>query len=118
MLRLLTTAIRCPVDCCRSWTACAAKRVKRLPATELQRQESGTGIRRFDCELLSRHVVTEWSVNTKKKRTKYRGDISGLRHMGERIVVEAKDYGGRIEVGTSAKPRLEENGATMTRPSV
>lgn len=28
-----------------------------------------------------------------------RGDISGLRHMGERLVIEAKDYGGRLEVG-------------------
>lgn len=28
---------------------------------------------------------------------KDRGDISGLRHMGERVVVEAKDYGGRLK---------------------
>ncbi len=28
-----------------------------------------------------------------------RGDIGGLRHMGERIVVEVKDYGGRLQVG-------------------
>jgi hypothetical protein len=31
--------------------------------------------------------------------SKDRGDLSGLRHMGERVVVECKDYGGRIEVG-------------------
>lgn len=29
-----------------------------------------------------------------------RGDISGLRFMGQRVVLEAKDYGGRVEVGT------------------
>lgn len=30
---------------------------------------------------------------------KDRGDLSGLVHMGGRIVVEAKDYGGRILAG-------------------
>lgn len=34
-----------------------------------------------------------------KNGSKDRGDISGLRHMGERVVVETKDYGGRLEVG-------------------
>ena len=33
-----------------------------------------------------------------------RGDISGLRHMGQRIVVECKDYGGRLQPG----PWIEE----------
>ncbi len=33
-----------------------------------------------------------------------RGDISGLRHMGQRIVVECKDYGGRLMPG----PWVEE----------
>ena len=28
-----------------------------------------------------------------------RGDISGLRHMGQRIVIECKDYGGRLMPG-------------------
>jgi hypothetical protein len=30
---------------------------------------------------------------------KDRGDLSGLRHMGERVVVEVKDYGGQLRVG-------------------
>ena len=33
-----------------------------------------------------------------------RGDISGLRHMGQRIVLECKDYGGRLQPG----PWIEE----------
>ena len=33
-----------------------------------------------------------------------RGDISGLRHMGQRIVIECKDYGGRLMPG----PWIEE----------
>jgi hypothetical protein len=30
---------------------------------------------------------------------KDRGDISGLRHMGERLVVECKNLGGRMNIG-------------------
>ena len=33
-----------------------------------------------------------------------RGDIAGLRHMGQRIVIECKDYGGRLMPG----PWVEE----------
>ena len=33
-----------------------------------------------------------------------RGDIAGLRHMGQRIVVECKDYGGQLKPG----PWVEE----------
>ena len=35
-----------------------------------------------------------------------RGDISGLRHMGQRIVLECKDYGGQLKPG----PWIEEAG--------
>jgi hypothetical protein len=31
-----------------------------------------------------------------KTGAKDRGDIGGLRHMGGRVVIEAKDYGGRL----------------------
>lgn len=34
-----------------------------------------------------------------KTGAKDRGDIAGLRAMGNRVVVEAKDYGGRYQVG-------------------
>lgn len=30
---------------------------------------------------------------------KDRGDIAGVRHLGQRVVIEAKDYGGRYQVG-------------------
>ena len=32
--------------------------------------------------------------------SKDRGDITGLRHMGQRIVVECKNYGGRLMAST------------------
>ena len=35
-----------------------------------------------------------------------RGDIAGLRHMGQRIVLECKDYGGQLKPG----PWVEEAG--------
>lgn len=34
-----------------------------------------------------------------KNGAKDRGDIGGLRHMGGRIVIECKDYGGRLMPG-------------------
>lgn len=34
-----------------------------------------------------------------KTGAKDRGDIAGVRHMGERVVMELKDYGGRYLVG-------------------
>ena len=36
--------------------------------------------------------------------SKDRGDIAGLRHHGQRLVLECKDYGGRLTVG----PWVEE----------
>ena len=34
-----------------------------------------------------------------KTGAKDKGDIGGLRHMGQRITLELKDYGGRVLVG-------------------
>src|SRR5215213_1939100 len=34
-----------------------------------------------------------------KNGSKDRGDISGVRHMGERVVVEVKDFGGQLRIG-------------------
>jgi hypothetical protein len=34
-----------------------------------------------------------------KTGAKDKGDIAGIRHMGARVVLEAKDYGGRYLVG-------------------
>lgn len=34
-----------------------------------------------------------------KTGAKDRGDIAGVRHMGGRVVLECKDYGGRFQVG-------------------
>ena len=34
-----------------------------------------------------------------KTGAKDKGDIGGVRHMGERVVIEAKNYGGRLLAG-------------------
>lgn len=34
-----------------------------------------------------------------KNGAKDRGDVTGIKHLGQRIVIEAKDYGGQIKVG-------------------
>ncbi|MDN5687086.1 MAG: hypothetical protein L0G94_10505 [Brachybacterium sp.] len=34
-----------------------------------------------------------------KSGAKDRGDVTGVKHLGQRIVIEAKDYGGRYLVG-------------------
>ncbi len=35
-----------------------------------------------------------------KSGSKDRGDVSGVRVMGQRVVLELKDWGGRVQVGT------------------
>jgi hypothetical protein len=47
---------------------------------------------------LAKHVDDRIERRT-KNGAKDRGDISGVRHMGQRVVIECKDHGGRIEVG-------------------
>jgi hypothetical protein len=43
--------------------------------------------------------VDDRVVRRTKNGSKDRGDLSVVRHMGERLVIEAKDCGGRIDVG-------------------
>jgi hypothetical protein len=55
-------------------------------------------------ETLIAGYFAAWVDDRCERRTKNcskdRGDVSGLRRLGERIVVEVKDYGGRLDVGT------------------
>jgi len=52
-------------------------------------------------------IVNYWSIywdarveRRARNGAKDRGDISGLRHMGIRIIAECKNYGGRYDIGT------------------
>lgn len=45
-----------------------------------------------------------------------KGDVGGLRHLGNRIVLECKDYGGRVQVGpwlTEAEVERNNDGADV-----
>lgn len=51
-----------------------------------------------------RDNVSEWIDRKVKTGAVDRGDIANVRtHNNERVVVEAKDYGGRLEAGTWIK---------------
>jgi hypothetical protein len=59
---------------------------------------AGARFERAIADYLATHVsdVVDRRVKTGAKD---KGDITGLRHMGQRVVIEAKDYGGRILPG-------------------
>ena len=46
-----------------------------------------------------------------KTGAKDRGDIGGIRHMGGRLVIECKDYGGRLQPAPwTAEAEIERGG--------
>src|SRR5690606_16031129 len=52
--------------------------------------------------LVADYLATHVDNRIERRRltgTHDRGDIAGLRHMGERVVVEVKDHGGRVQPG-------------------
>ena len=57
---------------------------------------------------IAQYLATELDDDRIERRrlagSKDRGDIAGLRHHGQRLVIEVKDYGGRLTVG----PWVEE----------
>ena len=64
---------------------------------------AGSRFERLIADYLATHVDDRVDRRV-KTGAKDRGDISGLRHMGQRIVIECKDYGGRLQPG----PWIEE----------
>src|SRR5687768_18573208 len=61
-------------------------------------KKAGSAFETLIAGYLAKHVDDRVERRT-RNGSKDRGDISGLRHMGERIVVEAKDFGGRVNIG-------------------
>jgi hypothetical protein len=61
-------------------------------------KKAGSSFETLIAGYLAVHVDDRVERRT-KNGSKDRGDVSGLRHLGERLVIEAKDYGGRLEVG-------------------
>lgn len=61
-------------------------------------KKAGAGFERLIADHLAA-IVDDRIDRRVKNGAKDRGDIGGLRHMGGRIVIEAKDYGGRLLPG-------------------
>ena len=61
-------------------------------------KKAGTWLETTITNHLAKHVDDRIERRT-KNGAKDRGDIGGLRHMGGRIVIECKEYGGRLMPG-------------------
>ena len=59
-------------------------------------KKAGTALETQIAAYLAAHVDDRIERRS-KGGNKDRGDISGLRHMGERVVIECKDHGGQIK---------------------
>jgi hypothetical protein len=59
---------------------------------------AGSRFERLIADCLAHHVDDRIDRRV-KTGAKDRGDIAGLRHMGGRVVLELKDYGGRYLLG-------------------
>lgn len=59
---------------------------------------AGSSFERLVADYLAQHIDDRIDRRV-KTGAKDRGDIGGLRHMGGRVVIEAKDYGGRLLPG-------------------
>jgi hypothetical protein len=61
-------------------------------------KKAGSAFETLIAGYLAKHVDDRIERRT-RNGAKDRGDISGLRHMGSRVVVETKDHGGQLKVG-------------------
>lgn len=69
-----------------------------MPRSRASAKQAGT---RFE-SLIANHlaeVVDDRIERRTRSGAKDRGDIGGIRHMGRRIVLELKDYGGKYLIG-------------------
>lgn len=69
-----------------------------MTRTNASARAAGARFERAIADCLARHVDDRIDRRV-KTGAKDKGDIAGLRHMGGRIVLELKDYGGRFLLG-------------------
>jgi hypothetical protein len=62
-------------------------------------KKAGTSFATGISAYLAWHLTDDRIERRATTGAKDRGDITGLRHMGQRVVAELKNYGGRYEVG-------------------
>lgn len=61
-------------------------------------KSAGSTFERKIADYLAEHVADHIDRRV-RTGARDKGDIAGLRHMGTRVVVECKEYGGRFQVG-------------------
>jgi len=71
---------------------------RRRPRSRASAKAAGSSFERAVADHLAKHVDDRIDRRV-KTGAKDRGDIGGLRHMGGRIVIEVKNYGGRLMPG-------------------
>ena len=74
----------------------------KLTRTRRSARQAGSRFEREIADYLAEHVDDRIDRRV-KTGAKDKGDIAGLRHMGEKIAVEAKNYGGRLHAGPWVK---------------
>jgi hypothetical protein len=62
-------------------------------------RKAGTAFETLTADYLAQQLGDDRIERRRLNGNKDRGDISGVRFMGQRIVVECKDEGGQIRVG-------------------
>lgn len=72
-------------------------------------KKAGASFERLIANYLAEHVDDRIDRQI-KTGNKDIGDIAGLRHMGGKIIIEAKDYGGRIHAGPWTREAAVERG--------
>lgn len=59
-------------------------------------KDAGTRFAQSIADYLATHLYDDRIERRTNRGAKDRGDISGVRHAGQRIVIECKEYGGRL----------------------
>lgn len=62
-------------------------------------KQAGARFERLIADALAEHLGDDRIDRRPRNGAKDRGDIGGVRSYGKRVVIEAKDYGGRFLVG-------------------
>ena len=75
-----------------------ANGASRAPRSRTSAKKAGASFERLIADHLAA-VIDDRIDRRVKTGSQDRGDIGGLRHMGGRVVIEAKDYGGRLMPG-------------------
>lgn len=62
-------------------------------------KDAGSWFERLIADHLAKALDDDRIDRRVKNGSKDRGDIGGVRHMGQRLVIECKDYGGQLKPG-------------------